>query len=146
MAGIIHMPGFKQYEDLPPYYGLAGAFVHASTTEQWGLVVNEAMAAGLPVLVSNRCGCAADLVATGRNGYTFDPLGPSELAGLMLHVSSDQCDRRRMAEASRAIIGQWTPQRFASSLCQAVDTALASPPPKAALPDRLLLHALMYRS
>jgi glycosyltransferase involved in cell wall biosynthesis len=146
IAGFVHMPGFKQYEDLPAYYGLAGAFVHASTTEQWGLVVNEAMAASLPVLVSNRCGCAADLVATGRNGYTFDPLRPSELADLMLHVSSDQCDRRRMAEASRAIIGQWTPLRFASSLCQAVDTALAGPPPKAALPDRLLLHALMYRS
>jgi hypothetical protein len=98
------------------------------------------------VLVSNRCGCAIDLVATGRNGYTFDPLRPSELADLMLHVSSDQCDRHKMGEASRAIIAQWTPQRFASSLCQAVDTALASPPPKAALPDRLLLHALMYRS
>jgi glycosyltransferase involved in cell wall biosynthesis len=146
MAGFIHMPGFKQYEDLPAYYGLAGAFVHASTTEQWGLVVNEAMAAGLPVLVSNRCGCAADLVVPERNGYIFDPLRPSELADLMLHVSSHQCDRHRMAEASRAIIAQWTPQRFASSLRQAVDTALVSPPPKVSLPDRLLLHALMYRS
>ena len=48
-------------------------FVHASTTEQWGLVVNEAMAAGLPVLVSERCGCASDLVAHGINGLLFDP-------------------------------------------------------------------------
>jgi glycosyltransferase involved in cell wall biosynthesis len=47
--------------------------VHASTTEQWGLVVNEAMAAGLPVLVSDRCGCAPDLVEVGVNGFTFDP-------------------------------------------------------------------------
>jgi len=52
----VRLPSFKQYSELPFYYGCAGAFVHASTTEQWGLVVNEAMASGLPVLVSNRCG------------------------------------------------------------------------------------------
>ena len=62
LAGAVILPGFRQYDELPAYYGLARAFVHASTTEQWGLVVNEAMAAGLPVLVSDRCGCAPDLV------------------------------------------------------------------------------------
>src|SRR5206468_501416 len=59
-------PGFKQYDELPAYYGLATAFIHASMVEPWGLVVNEAMAAGLPVLVSARCGCAWDLVEEGR--------------------------------------------------------------------------------
>ena len=53
----VHLPGFKQYDELPVYYALAKAFVHASTTEQWGLVVNEAIASGLPVIVSSRCGC-----------------------------------------------------------------------------------------
>lgn len=146
IADFVHMPGFKQYEDLPAYYGLAGAFVHASTTEQWGLVVNEAMAAGLAVLVSNRCGCAADLLAAGRNGYSFDPLNPGELAALMAHVSSDRCDRRKMADASRAIIAQWSPLRFGSSLHEAVKTALSAPPRKVAWHDHLLLHALMHRS
>ena len=42
----VRLPGFKQYPELPAYYGLAGAFVHASVTEQWGLVVNEAMGFG----------------------------------------------------------------------------------------------------
>ena len=77
------LAGFQQYDELPAYYGLAGAFVHASTTEQWGLVVNEAMAAGLPVLVSERCGCAPDLVDSGVNGFTFDPYDVEGLAGLM---------------------------------------------------------------
>src|SRR5262249_59830905 len=72
----VSMPGFKQYDELPAYYGLASAFVHTSTTEQWGLVVNEAMAAGLPVLVSERCGCGPDLVREGVNGFTFDPRQP----------------------------------------------------------------------
>ncbi len=47
----VHLPGFKPYDELPVYYALAKAFVHASTTEQWGLVVNEAVASGLPVIV-----------------------------------------------------------------------------------------------
>ncbi len=58
LESCVHLPGFKQYDELPVYLGLAETFIHASTTEQWGLVVNEAMASGLPVLVSNRCGCA----------------------------------------------------------------------------------------
>ena len=64
------------------------AFVHASASEQWGLVVNEAMAAGLPVIVSERCGCAPDLVREGVNGLTFDPCDVAELAGLMERVAA----------------------------------------------------------
>ena len=62
----VHLPGFKPYDELPVYYALANAFVHASTTEQWGLVVNEAIASGLPVIVSDRCGCAPELVQWQR--------------------------------------------------------------------------------
>lgn len=83
----VQLPGFVQYPELPTYYGLAGAFIHASTTEQWGLVVNEAMASGLPVLVSNRCGCAQDLVHEGVNGFTFDPCDVEQLGHLMLKIS-----------------------------------------------------------
>ena len=88
LAGAVILPGFRQYDELPAFYGLARAFVHASTTEQWGLVVNEAMAAGLPVLVSDRCGCAQDLVRNGVNGFTFDPCDVEELAGLMHRVAA----------------------------------------------------------
>jgi len=47
----VHLPGFKPYDELPVYYASANAFVHASAVEQWGLVVNEAIASGLPVIV-----------------------------------------------------------------------------------------------
>ena len=89
------MPGFKQYHDLPAYYGLAGAFVHTSTVEQWGLVVNEAMAAGLPVLVSRNCGCAADLVQDGVNGFAFDPLDGDRMAALLTKVAGLSADEPR---------------------------------------------------
>jgi 1,2-diacylglycerol 3-alpha-glucosyltransferase len=143
-AGVL-MPGFQQYEDLPAWYGLASAFVHASTVEQWGLVVNEAMAAGLPVLVSSRCGCAPDLVADGVNGFTFDPLDVEQLAGLMYRLAHGGVDRAVMGRASRAMIALWGPDRFAAGLTGAVEVALAGPLPRAAWHERLLLGASMFR-
>ncbi len=145
LGPCVLMPGFKQYDELPAYYGLAGAFIQASTTEQWGLVVNEAMAAGLPVLVSNRCGCAPDLVEEGRNGYTFDPYDLDALVGLMRDISADDCDRAAMGQASRDIIARWTPQTFAENLCKAAEAAMNAPRSQANLVDKALLWPLMWR-
>ena len=137
------LPGFKQYDELPAYFGLAVAFVHASTTEQWGLVVNEAMASGLPVLVSSRCGCAADLVQEGVNGFNFDPSDTGQLAQLMFRISDFRFPVSDFGAASRRIIADWAPERFANGLCDAVATALKNPRPRAGLVDRLLLRLLL---
>ncbi len=145
LAESVHMPGFKQYEELPSYYANAGTFIHASTTEQWGLVVNEAMASGLPVLVSNRCGCARDLVKDGENGWSFDPADEGQLSDLMLRISSDEERRKEMGSKSQEIIAEWGPDRFASGVKSAVDTALAAPRKKAGLLDRMILWAMTRR-
>src|SRR5438034_9827058 len=83
----VHLPGFKQYEELPIFYGLADAFIHASISEPWGLVVNEAMASGLPVLVSIACGCEGDLVKEKVNGFSFNPVRFGKIAQLMLDLT-----------------------------------------------------------
>ena len=140
----VRMPGFKQYDELPEYYAGAGAFVHASTTEQWGLVVNEAMASGLPVLVSDRCGCAADLVKEGVNGRTFDPMDVEELARLMVRISTDEEGRLRMGTKSLEIIAEWGPDRFAKGVMYAVNSAV-SKPVKGSPFSRLLLKILISR-
>lgn len=145
LHGHVLLPGFKQYDELPVYYGLASAFVHASTTEQWGLVVNEAMASGLPVLVSNRCGCALDLVQEGVNGYTFDPCDAEQLAELMLRISARNFPLSGFGLTSREIIAEWGPERFAHGLQQAVDVAFKTKIPRAGLVDRLLLRLLLAR-
>ena len=145
LNGHVQMPGFVQYPQLPAFYGLAGAFVHASTTEQWGLVVNEAMASGLPVLVSNRCGCAQDLVQDGVNGFTFDPENTGGLADLMLKISVSDFPLPAFGDASRRIIADWGPERFASGLKAAVDCALAAPHRKGTFLDRVLLGLLLRR-
>jgi len=146
LVDFVHLPGFKQYPELPAYYANAGAFIHASTTEQWGLVVNEAMASGLPVLVSNRCGCAKDLVQEGVNGFTFDPYNVEQLANLMVQISAFQIVRLSAfgAESAR-IIANWGPERFASGLKAAMEKALEVGPMKASLVQRLILKLLLAR-
>ncbi len=119
------LPGFIQYPELPTFYAHAGAFIHASTTEQWGLVVNEAMASGLPVLVSNRCGCAQDLVQEGVNGFTFDPYDVEQLAQLMLRIWS--MERGAGSGSQRAAVSdQLNPESAPAS--GAVSRALAENP------------------
>jgi 1,2-diacylglycerol 3-alpha-glucosyltransferase len=146
LHGCVHLPGFIQYTELPIYYGLACAFVHASRTEPWGLVVNEAMASGLPVLVSNRCGCANDLVQDGRNGFVFDPDNGEQFAHLMLGVASmEEGPRSEMGAVSRETIAKWGPDRFVRGLIAATECALASKPRKTSPLDRLLLHLLALR-
>lgn len=124
----IHFVGYKDAEQLGVFYGLASAFVHASAyAEQWGLVVNEAMAAGLPVLISRTVGCVHDLVHDGVNAFTFDPLDVEGLARLLAQVSSAANDElAAMGAASRRIISEWTPERFAHSLLQAAEVGAVS--------------------
>jgi glycosyltransferase involved in cell wall biosynthesis len=140
----VHLTGPKRYDELPTFYGLANAFIHPSSIEQWGLVVNEAMASGLPVLVSSRCGCAADLVQEGVNGFTFDPLDVEGLAQLMIKISAFQLFRlSAFGDASRTIIANWGPERFAAGMNAAVECALKVSPKRANVFDRLLLRALL---
>jgi 1,2-diacylglycerol 3-alpha-glucosyltransferase len=146
LHGHVHLPGFVQYRDLPAYYALADVFVHASTTEQWGLVVNEAMATGLPVMVSNRCGCVPDLVTEGKNGFTFDPRSVKSLSKLMLDMWHFPKGRLEgMRQESRRIIAGFTPAAFATGVQRAIDVAKAAATPRASLFSSLLVKALIWR-
>ena len=116
--GVI-LPGFRQIDELPGYYALAGALVHPTFRDTWGLTINEAMACGLPVLVSTRAGCVADLVVDGQNGYRFDPSDGEELTQLLTRMAADADRRAAMSERSREIIAPWSLDLFAQSLWEA---------------------------
>ncbi len=124
ITDYVHLPGFLQQEQLLPYFAHAKCFIHASIQEQWGLVVNEAMAAGLPVLVSNLCGCFEELVKEGVNGFGFDPEDEQQLTNLMLKMSSGEIDLVSMGRESLAHIANYSPETFAQGLKQAIDYAL----------------------
>lgn len=138
----VTLAGFRQLEETTAYYGLAGAFVHPAQVDQWGLVVNEAMAAGLPVLVSKRAGCAHDLIRDGENGFCFDPADASQLSRLLCKIASPDTDRAAMGRRSREIIARWSPDRFAEGLWQALQTGQQQPRRPFSLPLRLLLWLL----
>ena len=109
--------GYRHYQSILPFYAFAGALVLPSVSEAWGLVVNEAMASGLPVIVSNRCGCVNDLVEPGRNGFVFDPANPAELAGLMAGIERmDSAVRSRFGRRSREIIANYSLDTWTSSV------------------------------
>lgn len=119
------LPGFKQYGELPTFYGLAEAFAHVSRIEPWGLVVNEAMAAGLPVIVSRTCGCAANLVVDGKNGYIvdYDDIG-SIAAGLERIDTAGPDDRTALGSQSQEIVKQYGPEQFGRGAIAAAEAGL----------------------
>ncbi len=138
----IILPGFIQYPGLPIYYALASCFILSSISESWGLVINEAMASGLPVLVSDRCGCSKDLVKPGQNGFTFNPLDLEEIADLMHLISQKEINRTEMGRQSEIIIENWSPSNFADNLEKAVHIAANTPQPPLGIFDKILLHGL----
>jgi 1,2-diacylglycerol 3-alpha-glucosyltransferase len=121
----IHFAGHKNASDLPPYYSFAGCFVLPSAREPWGLVVNEAMASGLPVLVSSLCGCAEDLVQEGRNGFTFAP-NPIDLTARLIDIAGiSETQRRAMGVCSQQIIASYSPHNFGMQVQLLLETARA---------------------
>src|SRR5262245_486282 len=134
----VHLPGFRPHDDLPVYYALANAFVHASTIEQWGLVVNEALASALPVILSDRCGCAPELV--NGNGFTFDPRNEGELTARLLNMASlSDEERKHLGDNSHRIAANFAPERFGEGLERASTMAMGVPHKRFGVMDRALL-------
>lgn len=112
----VHFKGYLPSHVLAPYYGLASAFILPSSNfEQWGLVINEAMAAGLPVLVSEVCGCVPDLVIEGVTGYSFDPFDNGEFLNSLVKTSSDLGKAIEMGKSGQALIQKYSLSRFAEN-------------------------------
>jgi len=127
-APDIHFAGHKGLSELPTFYAFARCFVLPSTREPWGLVVNEAMAAGLPVIVSSRCGCAEDLVDPAKNGFVFNPAVPGDL-GQCLCKMEDAAPRElaRMGTRSEEIIGRYSPRAFGEEVAAIANAGIGHP-------------------
>lgn len=112
-----------QFSDsLCQYYALARALIVSSISDPWGLVVNEGMASGLPVIVSKGCGAAKTLVREGENGWTFEPGDDEALTKLMIGASSLSSNAlKEMGRKSQSIVSEWSLDRFADGVLKAIE-------------------------
>ena len=126
----IHFRGFVNQKVLPRVYGASDVFVLPSEDESWGLAVNEAMCAGLPVVASKGVGCVPDLVRDKINGRTFAPRDIEGLAVALHSILIDDEARRRMSAASRDIISRWSYAECATGLQGALSSIGIKPRPQ----------------
>lgn len=128
LNGVINIEcvPFVERRELVRQYTQAAVFVLPSLREVWGLVVNEAMACGVPVLVSNTAGAAHDLVQEDVNGRTFDPLDVEGLAVAIRDLLADPDRRAKMGMAARTRALECTPAFAAARIAEAAALALGS--------------------
>ncbi len=118
-GGTVCFPGFAQREDLAGLYALAEVLVLPTHSDTWGLVVNEAMACGLPIVVSNVAGCSADLVEEGWNGCVVPPRDSEKLSMAIDSVVRDTELRQQMSAHSLERIRTYSPEACADGLAAA---------------------------
>jgi glycosyltransferase involved in cell wall biosynthesis len=123
-GAIAHLPAVQPHEVID-FYKSADLLLFPSLSDPWGLVVNEAMACGLPVLCSTRAGCAEDLIRPGENGWLVDPLDDDAFSSALLEaLSTDQ--RQRLGERARETAERFTPVAMAEGMRRALHHALSS--------------------
>jgi len=108
--GLIKFVGFTQQEQLPAYYALAEMLILPTYSDTWGLVVNEAMACGLPVVVSRRAGCVPDLVTEDWNGKVVEPEDVRSLSFVMRSIAACGKERLQMGANSLKRIAGYSPR------------------------------------
>ena len=110
----LHIVDFKAKEDLVLYYRAADLFVLPTREDIWGLVINEAMATGLPIITTLKCGAGLELVKDGANGYLVPVEDPDMLANRIEVILSDLKLQSEMSKSSLAIIHSYTIENMAN--------------------------------
>jgi glycosyltransferase involved in cell wall biosynthesis len=119
--------GFVSQKELPNLYVISDVVVFPSLyDETWARAVNEAMACKLPIIASRKVGATGDIVRDGINGFVVKEGDIEELADKMRLLVTDRELRKRMGEASKEIIKDWTYEAALPNVIQAVEYAIAA--------------------
>ena len=118
----VHFLPFQNQSTMPAIYRVANVFVLPSTGpgETWGLAVNEAMASGCAIVMSDRCGGAIDLVERDGNGFIFKAGHTEELAEIMMRLVADKGKTKKMGESSKLKIREFSYENVVIAIEQAV--------------------------
>ena len=117
--------GYKEYEEVRNIYHRASCFILPSLTEQWGLVVNESLASGIPVLASNRVGSAPNLIENKQVGYTFSPNDIDDLVEKMFAILED-FDKVNFKKNTHEVISKWDGRKYGKNIYKAATKAIDS--------------------
>jgi glycosyltransferase involved in cell wall biosynthesis len=123
MSGLvdkIRFVGFVNQSELPSFYAMSDLFVFPAENEPWGLVLNEAMAAGLPVIVSDDVGAGTDLVLGRGTGYIYAVGDCSALSAALESLGADREQRRVMAKRAREVVREWDVTACVDGILQAI--------------------------
>lgn len=112
--------GFRNQTQLPQFYDLCDAFVLPSYNETWGLIVNEVMNAGRPVIVTDQVGCQPDLVQDGLNGFVYPAFDVGALSNCLRLLMENPTLRATMGENSLRIIRQYSFEQDVEGLRKAL--------------------------
>ncbi|MGI8892808.1 MAG: glycosyltransferase family 4 protein [Bacteroidia bacterium] len=105
----IHYLPFQNQSQMPVLYRSSDIFCLPSIREEtWGLAVNEAMACGCAIIVSDRVGSAADLIHGGENGFVFNAENPEELKQILNLLKDEKQILKKLGENSKQIIKDWS--------------------------------------
>lgn len=138
----VHFLPFLAQTELPAIYQHAEAVICNSNNEEtWGLVINEAMAGGCPIIASIQCGATHTLVHESVNGFQFSCNDIDKLTELMLtYHKVPQNKKDAMKEASKQIISNWGLDRFTKGCCDAIDFVEAQSKKKISIIDNLIIR------
>ncbi len=118
--------GYRPQAELPKFYGIADAFVLPSIDEPWGLVVNEAMASGLPVLLSKNIGCWPDLLEENGNGFSFSVDDGGSLVECLQRFSRiGEEELARLGARSAQLIRAWNYENALHGILRALESAMS---------------------
>lgn len=117
---IVFKP-FMQMQDLIPFYKTADVFVLPTRYDIWGLVLNEAMCFGLPVIASDMCGAAKDLIKDGKNGYIVPVENEEALSDRVIELLKDDVKLEVFGNKSREIILGYTIFKMVEAHVRAIE-------------------------
>lgn len=114
--------GFVSYQEIAELYGLAKCFIHPALSEQWGLVINEAAAAGLPLILSNTVGASNDLLKNNINGFLIDPYREEEISDAMKMIHKSSPNKiKKMGEESYKLVSSFDSKEFGKSVYKIIN-------------------------
>jgi len=120
---MVEFAGSRKHGQLPEVYHSADVLLLPSTSEPWGLTVNEGMLCGLPAIVSDRCGCARDLV-NSLTGWSFSPVNADRFAGILEQIAAMPIDDlRAMGEHAAALAQEYSPQNCAKNVINCISAS-----------------------